>query len=262
LPNENPRQTAIVTASSKGLGKAIALRLAQDGCRLTICSRSKEHIEEAAREIHEATGHMPLTIAADMHNPQHIRDLVQQTAKAYGSIDILVTNAGGPPPGRFEDFDDDAWMRAHNITLMSVVRLIRETLPFMKVNGGSIVNVSSSSVKQPISGLLMSNVYRAAVVGLAKTLAEELGPHGIRINNVAPGRISTDRILELDESLASAGGVSVADITAESLKLIPLGRYGTPEEFANVVAFLTSRQAAYVTGATLQVDGGMVKSIL
>jgi 3-oxoacyl-[acyl-carrier protein] reductase len=173
-------------------------------------------------------------------------------------VDVLVTNAGGPPVGTFESFDDETWSKYHEITLMSVVRLIREVLPHMKTTGGSIVNLTSTSVKQPIAGLLLSNVYRAAVTGLAKTLAEEFGPLGIRINNVAPGRIATDRILELDKSSAFASGAS----GEQRLKTIPLGRYGTPEEFANVVAFLASEQASYITGATLQVDGGMVKSLL
>jgi 3-oxoacyl-[acyl-carrier protein] reductase len=251
-------KTAIVTASSKGLGKAIALRLAQDGYKLTICSRSKENIEQAARDIHEATGTMPLALEADMQNPEHIRRIVQQTIEAYGRVDVLVTNAGGPPLGTFESFDDETWSRYHEITLMSVVRLIREILPYMKTNGGSIVNLTSTSVKQPIGGLILSNVYRAAVTGLAKTLSEEFGPLGIRINNVAPGRIATDRILEVDKNSEDSSGISFA----ERLKSIPLGRYGTPEEFANVVAFLASEQASYITGATLQVDGGLVKSIL
>jgi 3-oxoacyl-[acyl-carrier protein] reductase len=251
-------KTAIVTASSKGLGKAIALRLAKDGFKLAICSRSKENIEQAAQDIQEATGLKPLAFAADMQNPEDIRNIVQHTIEAYGRVDVLVTNAGGPPVGTFESFDDETWSKYHEITLMSVVRLIREVLPHMKTTGGSIVNLTSTSVKQPIAGLLLSNVYRAAVTGLAKTLAEEFGPLGIRINNVAPGRIATDRILELDKSSAFASGASAE----QRLKTIPLGRYGTPEEFANVVAFLASEQASYITGATLQVDGGMVKSLL
>jgi 3-oxoacyl-[acyl-carrier protein] reductase len=259
---ELSHQTAIVTASSKGLGRAIAIKLARSGCKLTLCSRNQANIDRTAQYIFEQTGHLPLAIEADMHNPEDIRSVVLQTAEAYGGIDILVTNAGGPPPGNFDDFSDDAWNRTHEITLMSVVRLIREALPYLKQNGGSIVNVTSVSVKQPIQGLLLSNVYRAAVTGLAKSLAEEFGPYGIRVNNVAPGRIATDRILELDENRARSSGVSLETISTESMKTIPLGRYGTPEEFADVVVFLASPQAAYVTGTTLQVDGGMVKSIL
>jgi 3-oxoacyl-[acyl-carrier protein] reductase len=254
-------KTALVTASSKGLGKAIAIKLAQDEVNLAICSRSEERIELAAKEIQALTGRKPLTLVADMQNAEDIRHIVHQTVETFGGVDILVTNAGGPPTGKFADFSDEAWHRAHETTLLSVVRIIREVLPHMQKNGGSIVNVTSVSVKQPIAGLLLSNVYRAAVTGLAKTLSEELAPYGIRINNVAPGRIATDRILELDSQKAAAARRSMEEITAEQLRNIPLGRYGTPEEFANVVAFLASSQSSYVTGTTQQVDGGMLKAL-
>jgi 3-oxoacyl-[acyl-carrier protein] reductase len=255
-------KTAIVMASSKGLGKAIAIKLALDGAKLAICSRSQENIEQAALEIETLTGNKPLALAADVQKPEDIKHIVDRTVEAYGGVDILVTNAGGPPGGTFMDFTDEAWQRAHDITLLSVVRIIREVLPYMKEQGGSIINIASVSVKQPIAGLLLSNVYRAAVIGLAKTLSEELGPYKIRVNNVAPGRIATDRIVELDGNKAQSTGLSMEEIAAQNKKTIPLGRYGTPEEFANVVAFLASNQAAYLTGTTLQVDGGMVRSLL
>lgn len=254
-------KTAIVTAASRGLGKAIAIKLAQDGVNLVICSRNQEKIELAAQEICMLTGQKPLALAADMQHADDIKQIVDRTVENYGGVNILVTNAGGPPSGKFTDFTDEDWHRAHEITLLSVARTIREALPHMQKNGGSIINVTSVSVKQPITGLLLSNVYRAAVTGLAKTLAEELAPYGIRINNVAPGRIATDRIKELDEQRADALGLTEQEIASLHMRNIPLGRYGTPEEFANVVAFLASSQASYITGTTMQVDGGMLKTL-
>mgnify|MGYP000058942105 CR=1 FL=1 len=254
---------ALVCAASQGLGKAIAEKLAAGGARVAICSRTLERVQAAAEQIEQATGHRPHAWEADLSHPADIERLVQQTTEALGGIDILVTNAGGPPAGMFEDFDDDAWQQAHEQNFLSVVRLIRYVLPGMKAQqAGSIVNIISMSVKQPISGLILSNAYRSAVVGMAKTLSEEMGPHGIRVNNVAPGRIYTERIQHLDKTKAASSGMSAQAVAEAAEGVIPLGRSGKPEEFANAVAFLSSDEASYLTGVTMQVDGGMVKSLL
>lgn len=255
-------KVAVVCAASRGLGFASAKRLAQGGAQVTILSRSKEAIERAAAEIEAETGHKPLGFAADMGNPEDIRKVVQGTVEARGRLDVLVHNAGGPPAGTFESFSDDVWQQAHDRNFLSLVRLVREALPHLKASGrASIVNIVSISVKQPLAGLILSNAYRAAVVGLAKSLADEFAPYGIRVNNVAPGRIATERVRELDAYAAEARGVPVEQIAEGNIRLIPAGRYGRPEEFAEAVAFFASDRSSYVTGATLQVDGGMVRSI-
>lgn len=254
---------ALVTASSQGLGKAVAAMLAARGAKVFICSRDADRIRLAAEEIERKTGRKPHHMAADVSDKEQIDRLIETAASAMGGIDILVNNTGGPPAGRFDDFSDDQWVAAHESLLLSVVRLVRCVLPFMKAQGsGSIVNIVSTSVKQPISGLILSNTYRAAVVGLAKTLAEELGPYGIRINNVAPGRIDTDRIRSLDAVQAEKLAVTAEDIRRRNESAIPLRRYGSPEEFAQAVVFLCSDAASYLTGVTLQADGGMVRSLL
>lgn len=255
-------KTAVVAAASGGLGKAIAHQLLVSGAQVAICSRDKSRIEAAAADLLQATGKSPLALVADVTNPKDIQNAVEQVLRQFGAIDILVTNAGGPPAGAFDDFDDDVWMAAHELNLMSVVRFVRAVLPTMKrQNGGSIVNISSSSVKEPQLGLLLSNTYRSAVIGLAKTLSLELASHNIRVNNVAPGRIDTDRVRYLDEKRADKLGISYEQSKADMVNTIPLGRYGTPVEFANVVAFLASEESSYITGVTLQVDGGMIRSM-
>ncbi|XEC97805.1 SDR family oxidoreductase [Paenibacillus tarimensis] len=255
-------KVAIVCASSRGLGFATAKRLAQGGALVTMMSRSAEAIEAAAREVEAATGHLPLALTADVSDPEAVKRVVEETVRQRGGLDILVHNAGGPPAGTFEQFTDAHWQEAHERNFLSVVRLIREGLPHLKSRGGgSIVNIVSISVKQPLSGLILSNSYRAAVIGLAKSLADEYAPFGIRINNVAPGRIATERIKELDLHVAELRNSTQEDIEQDNRRAIPLGRYGKPEEFAEAVAFLASDRASYITGATLQVDGGMVRSI-
>jgi 3-oxoacyl-[acyl-carrier protein] reductase len=253
-------KVALVTASSRGLGKAIAWEIAREGARVAICSRSRERVEETAAAIRRRTDAEILALTGDVSQGDDISRLVEQTITQWGRIDILVCNAGGPPSGPFESFDDAAWIRAFETNLLSVVRLVRTALPHMD-RGGRILTIASSSVKQPIPGLILSNTMRAGVNGLMKTLAEELAPRGILVNTICPGRIATDRLQELDQAAAEREGISRDAVQDRVVRQIPLGRYGEPEEFARVAAFLASDANSYVTGATLLVDGGMVKAL-
>ncbi|MBD2846897.1 SDR family oxidoreductase [Paenibacillus sp. IB182496] len=252
---------ALVSAASQGLGYATALRLTAGGAHVAMFSRSVTRIAQAADRIAEATGQRPLALTGDIRIADDVRRVVAETAEAYGGLDIIVHNAGGPPAGSFEALRDEDWQQAHERNFLSAVRLVREALPHLKQGGGSIVNVVSISVKQPLGGLILSNAYRAAIVGLAKSLADELAPYGIRVNNAAPGRIATERIKELDAHQAKTQDRPLEEIERGSLQAIPLGRYGEPAEFAEAIAFLASDRASYITGATLQVDGGMVRAI-
>jgi len=201
-------------------------------------------------------------MTADVSRAPQIERLVRATVERYGGIDVLVTNAGGPPAGTFDRFSDDEWQAAFELTLMSAVRLIRASLPSMRARGGgTIVCMSSSSIKQPIPNLLLSNVMRAGVAGLAKTLADEVADDHIRVNTIVPGRIATPRVEHLDRVNAERAGVDVAVVEQREAARIPLRRYGSPEEFADAVAFLASERASYITGATVQVDGGMIRSL-
>jgi 3-oxoacyl-[acyl-carrier protein] reductase len=254
---------ALVAASSKGLGKACALELAREGARVVICSRDPDHLAAAADEIASATGAEVLPVEADLADHAQIRNLVAQTLDLFGRIDVLVTNNGGPPAGYFEDFEDEAWLQAHQLTLLSAVRLIREVLPAMRAQKwGRIVNITSVSVKQPIDHLLLSNVYRPGVVGLAKTLSAQVAADGVTINNVAPGYTRTDRVLDLARARAADGDQTVEEILSSIASDVPVGRMGQPDELAALVAFLASERAGYITGATIQVDGGSVRSLL
>ena len=256
-------RVALVAASSKGLGKACAQELAREGARVVICARDPEHLVAAADEIASATGAEVLPVEADLTDHAQIRNLVAQTLDLFGRIDVLVTNNGGPPAGYFDNFDDEAWLQAHQLTLMSAVRLIREVLPAMRAQKwGRIVNITSVSVKQPIDNLLLSNVYRPGVVGLAKTLSAQVAADGITINNVAPGYTRTDRVLDLARARAADGEQTVEEVLNGTAADVPLGRMGQPDELAALVAFLASERAGYITGATIQVDGGYVRSLL
>jgi 3-oxoacyl-[acyl-carrier protein] reductase len=255
-------KSVLVTASSKGLGRATALEYAREGARVTIASRNLEHLEEAYEVIKQETGQSVNRVQLDVTNPADIAAAVSSAAAAGGGLDVLVTNAGGPPGGSFEDFDDAAWSAAFQSNLMSVIRLTREALPYLRSGqGGRIVNLSSISIKQPIQDLILSNVFRAGVYALTKSLATEFGKDHILVNTVAPGRISTDRIKQLDERVAQAKQLSPEEVESQFLTQIPLGRYGTPEEFARAVVFLGSFANTYVTGQALLVDGGMIKSL-
>lgn len=256
-------KVALVTAASKGLGKAAALELAREGARVAICARTEGTLRAAAAEIEGATGREVLAVVADVSRADEVERLVQTTVDHFGRLDVLVTNAGGPPAGYFFDLDDEAWHAAVELTLMSTVRLCRAAIPHMRKNGwGRIINMTSVSVKQPIDNLLLSNALRAGVVGLAKTLSNRFAGDGITVNSVCPGWTLTDRVTQLNAVRARELGLSVEKVERQVTANIPLGRMGQPEELAALIAFLASERASYITGTAIQVDGGYVKGLL
>lgn len=254
---------AVVGASSKGLGKAIALGLAYEGARVTICARDKQVLELTADEIREKTDSDVLAIPTNVSQPDQVERLISRTIGHFGGIDILVNNAGGPRAGRFDDLSAEDYQDAVNLNLMSTINLCRAAVPGMrKRGGGRIINLTSVSVKQPVDGLMLSNMARTGVIGFAKTLATELAPEKILVNNVCPGIIFTDRIKQLASVRAEESGITYEQALENMTANIPLGRIGDPEEFANLVVFLASEKSSYITGTTIQVDGGMVRSLL
>lgn len=254
-------KSVLVMASSKGLGKAIAGQFVSEGAKVMLASRNEERLNAVAAELNSLKAGAAEYTVCDMMNPPDIRRAVTSTVEKLGGIDILVNNAGGPPAGGFEDMDDDDWEKSFQLHLLSYIRTIREALPYLKKQGGKIVNIASSSIKEPIPGLILSNTFRLGIVGLSKTLSEELAPYNILVNTVGPGRIATERIKELDRAQADREGVPVEAIKERAKKGIPLGRDGRPEEFAKVVVFLASDGNTYMTGSTFIVDGGKLRSI-
>ena len=254
---------AVVAASSKGLGQAVAKGLAAEGALVTVNGRDAETVKATADQIRAAGGDA-IEIVGDMTNPADVDRLISETVSQRGGLDILVCNAGGPPSGNIAAFpDDQAWLDAVNLNLMSTIRLSRAAIPHLEQRGGgSITNIVSTSVKQPIPHLALSNTARTAVIGYSKTLATELAPKNIRVNNVCPGSTLTGRITYLAQTRAEKAGKTTEQVLEEDAKQIPMGRLGTTEEFANVVVFFASPAASYVTGVTVQVDGGNVKSLL
>jgi 3-oxoacyl-[acyl-carrier protein] reductase len=252
----------MVAASSKGLGFGIARELALNGATVCIASRTKDEVEAAAESLRKETEATVLASVFDASDPVSITKWIDETANAFERIDGLVVNAGGPPPGNFDDFSDEAWQSAFELTLMSAVRLIRGVLPHMRSGGGgSIITITSLSVKEPITSLLLSNVFRSGVASLVKSLANQLATENIRVNNLIPGRIDTDRVKSLDRNLAEKHGVPSEKVKQQNESTIPLRRYGTIEEFGKAGAFLLSEAASYITGASLTVDGGMLKGM-
>ncbi|MBW8348725.1 SDR family oxidoreductase [Bacillus sp. IITD106] len=254
-------KNALIVASSQGLGKAIAEQFVKEGTNVMIASRNIEQLKTVHTELENLNGGSVSWARCDITNPEEITEMVKRTVEAFGGIDILVNNAGGPPAGGFEDMGDEDWQKSFELNLLSYIRIIREALPYLKKNGGRIINIASSSIREPIPGLILSNTFRMGIAGLAKTLADEFAQYNILVNTVAPGRIYTDRIKQLDEANAEKKGVSVEEIADKAQESIPLGRDGKPEEFAKVVVFLASEGNTYMTGSSFFVDGGKLRSI-
>jgi len=256
-------RVAVVSGASAGIGRAIAEGLAEAGADVVVGSRREDVIRRAAAEIAAETGRKAVGVAADVARPEGVERLLGAARAEFGRLDILVCNAGGPPPGSGLTLTDAQWEQAFQQNLMSAVRLIRGAVAPMKAQGGGrILTVITSGVKIPIANLVLSNVFRSGVVALTKTLSFELAPHKILINNLAPGRIRTGRLRVVDEAGAKAAGKSVEQVERESIAQIPAGRYGDPREFANVAVFLASDQASYVTGTTILIDGGATRAML
>jgi 3-oxoacyl-[acyl-carrier protein] reductase len=256
-------KVAMVAGASRGLGLAIAKELAAEGALVSIASRNASAIAKAAEQIGHGVPGSVAGFAADVSGANAISKWHQDTVAKLGEVDLLVTNSGGPPAGTVSAFDDAAWQSAFELLVLSALRMVRAVLPSMIARKkGSIVMLTSSSVKEPIPNLALSTVMRPCVASLAKTLANELAGQGIRVNHVIPGRIATDRVRELDEIGSKKLGITVEEQQRRSSAIIPMGRYGQPEEFARAVVFLLSDAAGYITGASLQVDGGQIRSVL
>src|SRR5580704_5011538 len=255
-------RVALVAASSTGLGKAVALGLAREGAKLALCARTQSTLDGAAEDIRRETGVEVLTRAIDVTSYEQVRAFVAEIAAHFGRLDICVANAGGPPSKSFAETTVDNWHAAAELNLMSTVYLAKETLPLMQQRRwGRFIAITSVTVKQPLDGLILSNSVRAAVLGLTKSLANEYGPHNVLVNNVCPGFTATARLNELAETLAAKGGVSSGDIEKRWASQAPLGRVGQPDELANLVVFLASERASYITGESIAVDGGLVKGL-
>lgn len=247
-------KVAFVAASSQGLGKSVALELAAEGANVIICGRNKDHLERTKHEIEKIGNGEVLALAGDLSDAVEREEIIRKTLQVYKAIDILVTNSGGPPAGKFEDFKQEDWDRAFSNLLSSVVGLVNGFLPGMKhQRWGRIISITSITVKQPVNNLILSNSVRTSVAGLMKSLSNELAMYNITVNNVLPGYTETERLKSLIESNASFASVK---------NEIPLGRFGTTKEFAAAVAFLASERASYITGVSLPVDGGWIKGML
>ena len=256
-------RVAIIGGGSKGLGRACADSLAQEGANLVICSRNAQELDQAAGEIGKASGVEVLAVPGDLSQLPDIQHLVKRTVDHFGRLDVLVNNSGGPPAGRAADTTEEVWRQSIDMALMFFIRMSREAVPHMKEGGwGRIVNILASSVYQPIDNLVTSGVTRMGAVAFAKSLADEVGRDNILVNNVAPGYLLTDRMMHIFETRSKDAGANVEDLLQAHSATIPVGRLGRPEELGNLVAFLSSEKNSYTTGATILVDGGVVRSVM
>ncbi|MEJ7863187.1 MAG: SDR family oxidoreductase [Pyrinomonadaceae bacterium] len=256
-------KVAFVAAASRGLGRAVAEELAAEGASLVLCARNAQNLNLVSKQIADTAGAIVLPVVADVSNAEDVARAVQAGVEEFGRIDILVTNAGGPPAGRFEDLSREMWEAATRLTLNSVLELTRAVLPGMKErNWGRILNITSIAVKQPVDNLMLSNSLRAAVTGFARTLANEVATDGITVNNILPGYTHTERMDELARAASEREGISAAEASAKWEAEIPMKRLGEPREFAALAAFLVSERASYITGTSIAVDGGWIRSLI
>ena len=252
----------IVMAASSGLGKAIACEFTREQARVMLFSSSEERLKKSQADIEAETGNKPEYFVGDITKVRDIKQMVAAAVEKFGGVYALVNNTGGPPAGTFDTFDDDDWQKAYELTLLSYIRAVREVLPHMRAaGGGRILCSTSSSIKAVLDNLILSNTFRSGVVGLAKTLSQELGKDGILVNVIGPGRIDTPRIEQLDKIRADKTGISKGELQQSTFKTIPLGRYGKPDEYAKLAVFLCSQANTYITGQSVLVDGGLVKAV-
>ena len=255
-------KVAFVAAASQGLGRAVADELAAEGSSLVICSRDQHKLDRVAQEIEAKTGSRVAAIAADLSKRDDVENAIAHGIERFGKIDILVTNNGGPPAGKFDTLSPESWDDAYHGLLTSVLEMTRLVLPGMKERRwGRILNVTSIAAKQPVENLMLSNSLRAAVTGFAKTLADEVAEFGITVNNILPGYTLTERVDELSRSIAEKEGIEIADVKKRWESQIPMRRLGRPEEFGALAAFLVSERSSYITGSSIAVDGGWIKSL-
>jgi 3-oxoacyl-[acyl-carrier protein] reductase len=256
-------KVALVAGGSMGLGRAVATELSREGAKVAICALDDPHLLETVEIIKRETGGEVLAIPADLTDTKQAKEFVQKSIEHYGTVDILVNNAGGPPSATFLEIDDDLWEYGFRLNLLSTIAMTREAIPVMKEKKwGRIINMTSIAVKQPIDGLILSNTVRSGVIGLAKSLSNELAPYNVTVNNVCPGYTLTDRVRSLSKVVAEKKNTTPAEVIKGWESEIPMGRLGTPEEFAALVIFLSSELAGYITGAAIQIDGGWYKGIM